>query len=336
MLPKSSTINFCGLALVAFVACSSNLHTSAQESKESVSTPASTKTDASKVAPKSDSPVTTQIGADANHYGRWSDLPRPDATWAAELQKKDRKAVWNLTQAAQDEILHTRVQSATMMGSFYEFNNTLYTMGERAFLMTTSEDVAKIRLQSPYVCKYLPTYAEFFECMARQTGTSIKYDPTFFSKWIAIPPAMPLPYTIELAKDWTAEDRHSYVANFPKIQPVGMDVYMFGRYSGLSVEKAREVRDTIALNFATHIDPSAKLESMKEVKVDGSDAIYYETTPPKRPDGKWRQWSFIKNGQAFLIVSALADSNSKILLPQVQSMVSSFHVKEPAPASPGL
>ncbi len=342
MFYRFSISNCLRLALAAAIIWSANLATEGEESKKADSTQPPTSVD-SKEKSAADTSIVKQVGAYPNRYrsqgqsGVWSDLPKPDATWAAEAEKKDRKPVWNLTQAAQDKILHERVKTATMLGSFYEFNNMLYTMGDGGpFLMTTSVEVANTKLQSPFAAKYLPTWAEFFESMARQTGTSIKYDPTFFSKWIATPPAMPLPYTIQLAKDWTSEDRNSYVANFPKIQPVGMDVYMFGRYSGLSAEKVREVRNDIALLFASHIDPSAKLESMKEVKVDGCDAIYYETKPPKRAESTWRQWSLVKDGQAFLIVSALADANSDILWPQVQSMVSSFHVNQPAPTSPGL
>lgn len=265
------------------------------------------------------------------HEGVWLDLPRPDQSWNI---KEGRKNVWNLSQAEQEKILRSRVRSASMLGSFYEFNNLMY-ISDEPFLTTTSPAVAKMQLHTPYVTDYRPTVAENFECMARQTGTSVKYDPTFLSKWIAIPPAMPLPYTMEIAKDWTSENRNGYVAHFPKIQPVGMDVYILGRYSGLTAEELTKVRDTYATNFAQHINPAAEIKSMKEVTVDGCNAIYYQTKPPKRPDGTWRQWSFVKDGQAFMIVSALEDKNSDLLLPQVESMVASFHAIEKS-FSPGL
>jgi hypothetical protein len=75
---------------------------------------------------------------------------------------------------------------------------------------------------------------------------------------------------------------------------------------------------------------------MKEVKVDGCDAVFWETQSPVRPNTTWRQWSFVKNGESFTIVSALDNKNADILWPQVQEMVASFHVTEPPPASPSL
>ena len=267
---------------------------------------------------------------------RWADLPKPDASWANLADKKNRRTVWVLNKEEQDRILHTRLASGSMMGSFYEFNNLLFTSGHKGFLMTTSEKVSNTPLQKIFVDDYKPTYAEIFEAMARQTGTSIKYNPTFFSKWIAVAPPMPIPYSIKMANDWRSEDRGFLVSYFPKTQPVGMDIYMLGRYSGLSPAKAIDVRNANALSFAHHFDKSVTTKSMKEVKVDGCDALYYEVQSTFKNDCRWRQWSLIKNGEAFMIVSSIDAPNAKLLVPQVESMVASFHVLTPAPASPGI
>lgn len=280
-----------------------------------------------------------RAGSVPNRYkgkdGFWSDLPRPDESWAHLPENKNRKAIWNLSQQEQDKILKARRPSASMMGSFYEMNNLLYCSGE-SFLMTTSEEVAKTQLHTVHWREYKPTAAEVFEAMARQTRSSIQYDPTFLSKWIAIPTAMALPYSIKLAEDWHPEDRGEYVSYIPKLQPVGLDIYMLGRYSGLSSEDTIKVRNDNALRFAHQFDKTLTADKMKDVRVDGCDAIYYETKSPMVPDRQWRQWSLVHNGEAFVIVSCISDENANVLVPQVQAMVSSFHATEPPPSSPGL
>lgn len=261
-------------------------------------------TDFAKPSPgRSEPAAEPQIGAYPNVVARdknglWTDLPRPDARWESEAGNKNRKILWNLSTEEQDKLLRSRIKSSSMMGTFYEFNNNLYAMRE-PFLMTTSVAASNVRLTTAHARDYCPTFAELFESMARQTKTSVKYDPTFLSKWIAIPPAMSLPYTLTLADGWRAEDRGMYVAYIPELQPVGMDVYMFGRYSGVSNAQIREFRKAKALLFAKFINEKARVSQMKEVKVDGVDALYFETVSTKRPGNQWRQWSFIKNGQAF-------------------------------------
>jgi hypothetical protein len=44
----------------------------------------------------------------------------------------------------------------------------------------------------------------------------------------------------------------------------------------------------------------------------------------------------VKNGQALLIVSAVGDETEAILIPDVEKMVSSFHIIEPAVPFPGF
>lgn len=266
--------------------------------------------------------------------GTWSDLPRPDESWAKLPGQEGRKVIWNLTTEEQNKILKARGKTASMIGSFYEFNNLLYCAHE-PFIMTTSVEASKTPLQGVHIKDYKPTNAELFETMARQTQTSLKYDPTFLSKWIAVPPAMPLPYSVKVAPDWTSEDRGMYVGYHPKIQPVGMDIYMLGRYSDLPAERVKSVLEENAMGFAKMLDKSASINAMKELKVDDCDALYFETNTP-RPGCKWRQWSLYKNGQAFLIVSTIDGANESKLLPEVQSMVASFHVLDTPSPSPGI
>ncbi|HET8783042.1 MAG TPA: hypothetical protein VFM63_11535, partial [Pyrinomonadaceae bacterium] len=79
-----------------------------------------------------------------------------------------------------------------------------------------------------------------------------------------------------------------------------------------------------ALRFASSFKPDVTADGMSTVKVDGVEARYFQTPTP-RPGAVWRQWSFVKNGNAFVIVSALPESDNK-LLSAVESMVKSFRV----------
>jgi len=67
---------------------------------------------------------------------------------------------------------------------------------------------------------------------------------------------------------------------------------------------------------------------MSRVKVAGQDALYFKIDTP-RSDGVWRQWSFLVDGEAFLIVSALPTESEAELVPAIEQMVASFAVTGP-------
>lgn len=273
--------------------------------------------------------------ADSKSSGKWHSLTKPDASWATLLEQKDRKVLWHLSPEEKLKELHKRLGSPSMLGSFYEFNNLLFCMSQ-PYLETTSVEVSNTTLQTVHVQGYMPTVAELFETMARQTQSSVRYEPTFLSKWIAVPQVMPLPYSLQLENGWEAKDRGLYVAYVPTIQPVGMDIYMLGRYSGLSPKKTIEVRNFNALTFAKMIDKTVTRGDMEEVKLSDCDALFFKAKSVIKNDCQWRQWSFVKDGQAFVIVSALDNKNADLLLPQVERMIASFKLVEGQSVSPGL
>jgi len=200
---------------------------------------------------------------------------------------------------------------------------------------SSSEKIAKTELMTVFPVHYKPTYAEFFESIGRQTQSTLKYDASAYCGWVFEPPAMPLPYVIKVADGWKSENRGLYVTYIPKLQKMGMDVYMMGHYSGLKESESKEVRDSIALRFAKTVAPSADFDQMKEVTVNGASALYFEVKSPKTPDTQWRQWAFVKNGQAFIIVSSIELKNEGKLLPEVQAMVDSIRLNETASSKPG-
>lgn len=249
-----------------------------------------------------------------------------DTTASTEIKSKD----FSLDELK--KMLDTRVKTGMMMGSFYAYGNLLYCTGEE-WMATTNKEVAALPVRTAFPDFYKPTLYELFETAARQTGTSFKHGEG--KGWMFEPPAMPLPFKLNIADGWRAEERGNYVAYIPKEQPVGMDVYMFGCYSGLSDEDVRKFREINAMRFARMIQKTASVESMKSEQVDGCEALFFEGEAPQ-PGVLWRQWSFAKNGRTFVIVSALNKENSERLFPHVREMVRSFKVVEPEPKCTGL
>lgn len=180
---------------------------------------------------------------------------------------------------------------------------------------------------------YKMTFAETFETIARQTKSNVHYN-TKTQLWIFDEPKMPLPYTVSIAEGWKAEDRGLYVAYIPAIAPVGMDIYMNGRFKGLNKQQLNDIRNEQALVFADRMHNGATIADMTPTTVDGVEALYYKTKAPVE-GRQWRQWAFVKNGQSFLIVSSVDDKNEASLIPAVTKMVESFHLVEPPVAVPG-
>lgn len=253
----------------------------------------------------------------------------------AEAAEKSVAAEDQSKESSRDELqkmLNKRVKTGMMMGSFYAYGNLLYCTGEE-WMATTNKEVAAKQVQTAFPDFYKPTLYELFEAAARQTGTSFKHGEG--KGWMFEPPAMPLPFKLKIADGWRSEERDNYVAYIPKEQPVGMDVYMFGRYSGLSDDEVRKFRADNAMRFARMIQKSASLEAMKIEQVGDCEALFFESEAPQR-GVLWRQWSFAKDGRSFVIVSALNKENSEKLFPQVLEMVRSFKMYDPEPKCTGL
>lgn len=230
-----------------------------------------------------------------------------------------------------DDVLNKKVLSLPP-GSFRNLASLLYAV-DLATISTSDEDVSRAAI-SPIVGKDQKiTMAELFETIARQTGTTCKYHEAS-KTWNFDPPAMPLPYTLKIAKGWRQEERGLYTSYIPPIAPVGMDIYMFGRFKGLDDNQLNSIRDKNALWFANRMSPEVAIKDMESKIVGGVEALYFKAKAPVE-NRQWRQWALVKNGQIFLIVSAVDDKNESKLVPDVEAMVSSFQVVEPGVPAPG-
>ncbi|MFA6208949.1 MAG: WG repeat-containing protein [Candidatus Obscuribacterales bacterium] len=207
--------------------------------------------------------------------------------------------------------------------TFGEFAEVLASSGI-VKLHSSRHSVNKMNLVPICKTSHSLIFAEFLETIARQTGTTVKHDERL-DCWNFGPPAMKLPYTISVADGWQQQERGYYTAYIPKIAPVGMDIYMMGRFEGLNDQQLKEIRNEQALWFADKLSPGATMAMMNVETVDGCEALSFQVETPVA-GRQWRQWAFIKNGQAFVIVSTLDDKNEAKLLPEVKTMISTFHV----------
>jgi hypothetical protein len=231
-----------------------------------------------------------------------------------------------LSPAEQGKFLSNRLPG-NVIGNLGNFASLLFVM-EGTAIGSSSKDVLHRPLQTVYPNReiYKPTYGEFFDMLARQTRTSYKYLPEV-NVWLFDEPSMPLPYTVKKADGWKEEDHGMYVAYIPPVALMGMDIYMMGNYSDLSDAQIKEVRDIAALRFSKKISEKVTISDMMSATVDGADAIYFESAAPE-PDRLWRQWAFYKHNQVFVIVSAYSKENKDKIVPDVDAMIKSFHVRE--------
>jgi hypothetical protein len=253
-------------------------------------------------------------------------IPSAPAPAPAPAQEPTVKS---LSTEEQSKFLEQRLPG-NVIGNLGSFASLLFAM-EGTAIGSSSTDVLHRPLHTIYPDKdtYMPTYAEFFDMIARQTSTSFKYLPEV-NVWLFDEPRMPQPYTLKKADGWKEENRGMYVSYIPEVAPVGMDVYMMGRYSDISDAQSKKIRDIAALIFSEHIDPKLTVSDMKPATVNGADAIYFEAEAPVA-DRLWRQWAFFKNGQAFVIVSTYSKENKDKIVPAVDAMVKSFQASDKAP-----
>lgn len=128
----------------------------------------------------------------------------------------------------------------------------MYAVNDVA-IHTESDRVNKTNLTSPFPDFYKPAWFEIFETVARQTKSSWKYDPRR-DYWVFGELPLPLPYQIQMLSGWKVHGEGLYVGYKPKSAPVGMDVYMMGRYSADDKKDEPKlfarVREALALRFA--------------------------------------------------------------------------------------
>jgi hypothetical protein len=232
----------------------------------------------------------------------------------------------NMSAAMQEEFLSQRLPSGAITGTFDAFASMMFAMGV-VILHTNDAQVNATELHSPFPDFYQPTKRELLDTIALQTSSSWTYDPKT-GYFVFAKPAIKKPFTITLADQWTTKDMGIYVGYRPPTFPSGMDVYYYGNYSSDDPKQAaalwQKIRNIWAINFGSNFKRTVTLAEMQTVKVDGVDALYFQTPAPN-PKLMFREWALVKNGRAFVIISVLPVSDKQSVA-DVETMVGSFHV----------
>ena len=229
-----------------------------------------------------------------------------------------------LSEEQQAKLLARRTQGG-MVGTFGNFGSMLYAINN-VVVHSDNERVVSTRLHSPFPDWYKPTWAEFFDTMARQTSSSWSYDEDR-AFWLFAEPAAALPYEVQLPEGSEAEGR-GIGTHYTTEGKLLAAIYVLGHYSADEDEEELfvRVRDDVALRSASRFGGEAEVDAMERIVVADSEALFYETVNPH--DGSnWRQWVFVSGGHAISILSSLNEEDEPRLLPDLRALIASIKVE---------
>lgn len=109
-----------------------------------------------------------------------------------------------------DEFLQSMAPRFPTWGTFGELVGNLKGAG-LANIELKSSKAGKQKFESSPGSDTKLKYCEYFEALARYTGTNCRYAEKE-KTWIFDEPEMPLPFTIKLAPGWRMENRGQYCA----------------------------------------------------------------------------------------------------------------------------
>jgi len=221
--------------------------------------------------------------------------------------------------------------SGEVFGNFTAYASLLYSLHSVA-IWDREAGVGNIRLHGTYIDDYQPTWQEHLDVLARQVSCSWRYnhDTGYF---VFEKKPLSLPYKLKVAKGWKGHDNGDNFVYVPPTAPVGMDVYTLGHYSADDPAELKalgpKIRERLSMIFAPGFKPDVTASDFREQKVAGVDALFFTAPTPRDPKRTWRQWAFVKDGWAFVVVSVLHTDQEPKLLPDVKRMLASFEVVPP-------
>jgi hypothetical protein len=235
------------------------------------------------------------------------------------------------------EFVSTKFSGIPIFRTFRGFMSGSYAIAD-VWVYAANDDPAMYDAEVAYPWPefYTPTWQEVFDHVARQMRCTWSWNPRNRQFKFERTDAEPF-FGVTLADGWRREDRGLYVWHAPKDQNFGMDIYYYGHFTvSADDDEDREVIKKARAYFAVGQvsnwpDPPTEQE-MSTVQVAGVEALYLKIDTP-RPGGVWRQWSFLVDGHAFVIVSAMPKDREAQLLPAVEKMVASFQVHAPPPST---
>ena len=264
---------------------------------------------------------------------------KTDAQREGEIQQPVpmflRKPEIKLLSPEEQQAVLKRRTTGAITGVFTSYAELLCGVSD-VLIVADDREILETKIQKVFEENYRPTFRELFDSIGRQTRSSWSYSVErkawFFSK-----PAPPLPFSMPAAERWSVEDRGLTVLYKAPNLPVGLEVYVLGRYSADNAEEAtalaRGARDACALNFSRIIKKDARLEDMSKTTLAENEALYFESPAP-RAGHIWRQWAVAtRENRIFALVSVIPQQRDEELLPQIKQMLSSF-ASPPVAAGP--
>ncbi|GEM_PF-5293118 len=228
-----------------------------------------------------------------------------------------------------ESLVKQRYLARPLFRTFRSFVGSAYaTANVWVYADGDDESIYATELVYAYPRFYTPTWREMFDSAARQIRGKWEWNPQnrqFKFERMNEEPVM----GVKLAKDWRKQDRGLYVWHAPKGQPMGMDIYFLGHYTADA--KQPDLMDRVRAHAAMFIlgqfPVAPKIETMQRIGVASGEALYARVLP--RPGVVWRQWALVKDGNAFLIVSAMPEEKEAELAPAVDEMVRTFGPTQP-------
>jgi hypothetical protein len=229
-------------------------------------------------------------------------------------------------------LVATPYDGFTVFGTLRSFMSSSYAISE-VWVYAADDEPGLYDTQVAYTYPdfYKPTWGEVFDHLAYQIRGRWEWNPQNRQFKFSRSDLAPL-FSVTLEPGWRREDRGLYVWHAPKDQPMGMDIYYFGHFTG-DAALYKKVRENFAFSLISKWPTPPTIDDMKPEKVAGAEALYLRADTP-RPGGLWRQWSFVLNGHAFLIVSAGPKETEAQIGTQVDRMVKSFQMREVAATQP--
>lgn len=260
-----------------------------------------------------------------------------------------------LTAKEQEALLSRRI-GGSLGGTFERLANMFVvasniSTGTTIGLVTESSDIENTTLNPAFADSYKPTVREFLEAIAKQTGSSWRYDPSgkfihtdkklskpikntaIFEFKKEVQPSIP-PYTVNIPADWKAVRKGGVTFFAASNEQPTADIYEFGSYSGANPDEEaqlrRELPSEIAWTWAKMIKPSATKGDLKQSKVGKYDAVMFDTVVSGKENQQitWRNWGFVVGNRGFAILSTIPLTDENKLFPDVQKMLDSLVIKE--------
>lgn len=275
--------------------------------------------------------------------------------FALAIHAEDTKQVpLKVLDAQEQASLLSRRLNGSLGESFGAFANMFMVRSQMDLrvcvgLKGATDEITKTELQPVFPAFYKPNLKELLDAIALQTFSNWSYrkEDQFVTSTvpdakaddhvviISFDPVKPplrkvKPFTVELAKDWKAEDRGHWLACIPPTFPAGMDVYQLGTYSTTKKDGnsklITKVRQEVALEWARRVKPDATAAELQPAKVGDFDALHFDAMVPSRgsKEVRWRHWVFMMDNACYFIVSTIFPEMEEELFPDVKQMIGSF------------